>query len=304
MNKHRKLSAVGEFNLIKLIKSEITCSDSVILGIGDDAAVVGPLSKKKRILLTTDLIIEGVHFTKLTKPWDIGHKAMACNISDIAAMGGMPLYALVSIGVSAQKPLSYVQEIYRGMKGVAQRFHVDIVGGDTNRFTQTIINVALVGEANHTHFITRSGAQEGDLIFVTGPLGRSLQSGRHLKFIPRISESQFLMKYFRPSAMIDISDGLLADLNHICTASQKGAVLYSEKIPKCAHANLAQAMTDGEDFELLFSLSAQKAKKLLNLKSIEYKFYHIGEVTKSKGICMIDRCHQIKKIKPKGFTHF
>lgn len=259
------LSQIGEFGLIDLI-ARLSMNTKAIRGIGDDAAVL-PLSKEKHLLLTTDMLMEGVHFTKVIGPRWIGHKALACSMSDIAAMGGKPTYAVVSLGVPAQLKVDFVKKIYEGMHGLAKKFSVEIVGGDTILSEKIVINVALLGEALKQNVILRSTARSGDLIFVTGVLGKSLRTGKHFSFTPRLKESQFLVQHFKPTSMIDISDGLSSDLGHILKMSRVGAVLYEDLIPKTKGATLHDALSDGEDFELLLTVRPQEGKKLLKRHS-------------------------------------
>jgi thiamine-monophosphate kinase len=299
-----KLSDVGEFGLIEVIKKQIGESCRAVKGIGDDAAVV-PLSAKKYLLLTTDMLLEGVHFTLKMPAAAIGYKALACSISDIAAMGGLPQYAVVSLGVSGSCPRRFVTEMYRGMQRAAQRFHVEIVGGDTVRSKSIIINIALTGIAEKGRVVYRKGARVGDRIFVTGPLGRSLSGGRHLKFIPRVGEAQFLVRHYKPTAMIDISDGLAADLGHILSESRVGAVLEEKLIPRTQGAGSEQALYDGEDFELLFTLPDSKAERLQNLKNANFKFYCIGRIVSGKhGLQIKTMRLGLKKLRVQGYTHF
>ncbi|VAX35611.1 Thiamine-monophosphate kinase [hydrothermal vent metagenome] len=281
----KNLSDYGEFGLIDLIKKYVTLSPSIIQGIGDDTAVL-PLNKSKYLLFTTDMLIEGVHFTHQCPTSGVGHKALACSISDIAAMGGIPTSAVISLGVPKDLSLSYVRQLYRGVQKIARPFDVSIVGGDTVKSDKIIINVALMGEVAKKDVVYRSGAKVGDHIFVTGPLGRSLITGQHLKFIPRVKESQFLVKHLKPTSMIDISDGLVSDLGHILKASDVGAVIDKVSVPRRKKASLQEALCDGEDFELLFTLSSKNSKRC--------EFYKIGEVVKGKGSNLLS----------KGYQHF
>jgi thiamine-monophosphate kinase len=281
------VSTLGEFGLIERLKKIVPASKDVILSIGDDTAVL-PLSKEKYQLLTTDMMVENVHFTKAMNPFAIGHKALACNISDIASMGGYPTVAVVSLGVPKNCPVSFIENIYKGMAKLAKQFDVSIVGGDTVKSEAIVINVALLGEVKKKHLVTRSGAKPGDWIFVTGPLGGSFQSGRHLTFTPRVKEAEFLVRQVGPSAMMDISDGLAGDLNHILKASGVGAQLLEDAIPKNIGASLQQALTDGEDYELLFTAPKKGAHKLMG------RFFSIGVITHNKK----------QTINAKSFTHF
>lgn len=299
-----KLSDLGEFGLIDLLEKQIKGPFSGIRGIGDDTAVV-PLSSKKYLLLTTDMLLEGVHFTLKMPARGIGHKAIASSISDIAAMGGIPKYAVVSLGVPSSCPWLVVSQIYQGMQRTAKKFHVSIVGGDTVKAKKIIINVCLVGEVKKDEVVYRSGARAGDQIFVTGPLGRSLSSGGHLRFAPRIAESQYLVKRHKPTAMIDISDGLVADLGHILSESRVGAMIEENSIPRRQKAHLKEALYDGEDFELLFTLPPLKARKLEGRNKSKHRFYRIGEIVpRDKGLRLKTSDSRLKKLRVKGYTHF
>ncbi len=289
------LRRLGEFGLIDLLRQQVPVDAKVICGIGDDAAVL-PYTKARHLLLTTDMMAEGVHFTRRMNALQIGYKAMACNISDIAAMGGLPTHAVVSIALPPSISVEWVVDMYKGMAAVAKPFGVSVVGGDTIKADKIVINIALLGEIEKKYLITRDGAKPGDWIFVTGPLGGSLKSGRHLTFTPRVEQARFLVKHFKPNAMMDISDGLAGDLNHILKASHVGAHLYKESIPLNKGVSFQQALTDGEDFELLFTLPAVKAKKLIEWQSKNKRwfFYQIGEIISD----------QTKLIKHQGFRHF
>lgn len=299
----KTLSQLGEFGLIRHLQKSIANSKNVIKGIGDDTAVL-PAGSDEYLLFTTDMIAEGIHFTKSTPPEKIGRKAMACNISDIAAMGGVPTYGVVSIGLPPQKSVKEVRRIYSGMERLARKFGVNIVGGDTIKSPKVVINIALLGEVRKKDLVTRCGAKEGDWIVVTGPLGRSLKTGKHLDFIPRIAESRFLINHCKPNAMIDISDGLAGDLGHILEASKVGAVLYEDCIPRTEGATLKQALYDGEDFELLFTVSPAKIKRLLGLKT-NFRFYPIGQIVKAReGLTIVDPKEKRRRLSAKSFTHF
>ncbi len=281
---------IGEFRLIDMLRKQVPVSRKVIKGIGDDAAVLS-FTKDKYQLLTTDMFAQDVHFTLKMDPALIGRKALACNISDIAAMGGVPTFAVVSIGLSKTTSVKFVKELYKGMSGIANKFGVSIVGGDTIKSDKVIINIALLGEVKKSCLVTRGGAKPKDIIFVSGPLGGSLKSGRHLTFVPRVAEAQFLVNNFKPTAMMDISDGLAGDLNHILTMSKVGAELWEDEIPRHQRVSLKQAMSDGEDFELLFTLPPNKAIQLVE-RCAEY--YPIGIVTSN-----------IKqRINAQGYAHF
>ena len=173
---------------------------------------------------------------------------------------------------------------------------VSIVGGDTIKLDKIIINVALLGEVEKKYLVTRDGAKPGDWIFVSGALGGSLKSGKHLTFVPRLAQARFLVQNFKPNAMMDISDGLAGDLNHILKTSKVGAKLWEHQIPRNVGCTLQQAFSDGEDFELLFTLAPAKARKILDWQQKHKKwfFYPIGQITSNPK----------QLIQKKAFTHF
>jgi len=228
-----KLENIGEFGLIEKIAKGTKTNKSVIKGIGDDAAVL-EWTKDRYLLATADMLIEDRHFKRGASPQDIGWKALCCGISDIAAMGGEPRWALVSCGLPKGLAVRYADGIYSGLKKAAGRFGVNIVGGDTNASDKIILDVTVLGEVKKEDLVLRSGARVGDLIFVTGELGGSIR-GKHLDFTPRIKESQILVKDFKINSMIDLSDGLSSDLNHILEQSAAGAIIYEYLIPRSPH---------------------------------------------------------------------
>jgi thiamine-monophosphate kinase len=297
-----KSSRLGELALIDWMRKSAVCSVSVKQGIGDDTAVL-PLNARQDLLLTTDMSVEGVHFTKQTKPELIGRKALARNLSDIAAMGGTPTYAVVSLGLPQNTSTTYVKKIYQGINRLAKEFDVSIVGGDTVKSAHIVINIALLATVAKNKAVLRRGAKPGDGIFVTGALGGSLKSLRHLTFTPRVREAQYLVKNFYPTAMIDISDGLAGDLGHILEESGVGAILEEDKIPLHRGVDLKAGLCDGEDFELLFTLSKPLAKKLLQFK--KSGFYCIGEITADKyKLFLRQKNGKVSLLDPKGFVHF
>ncbi|MCD4782027.1 MAG: thiamine-phosphate kinase [Candidatus Omnitrophica bacterium] len=301
----KKISEIGEWGLIDRIRKDLKTTRFVQKGAGDDAAVITIPGSSKRLLYTTDMLVEDVHFTKDHSPKAIGHKAIACSMSDVAAMGGLPKYAVVSIGISGDVEMPFVNQLYAGMNEIAVKFGTCIVGGDTVKSRKLIINVTLLGEAKESEIVYRSGARKDDVIFVTGLLGRSYQSGHHLKFIPRVMESQYIVGKFKPTSMIDISDGLGSDLSHIMKESGVGAVVYEDKIPRNRKATVHQALTDGEDYELLFTLPADRAKRVKNQMRAKFFFGEIGKIIdKKEGFVLLDKNGQPRTLKVEGFNHF
>ena len=315
-----------EFTFIQKLANRVKTDRSIIVGIGDDTAVL-EYRKDRFLLLTTDMITEGTHFLigKAT-PYQIGWKAMAVNVSDIAAMGGLPRWAVVSLGgpFKNQKAVGrkqkaedkkqktekkqqttdkFIWEIYRGMNAVGKKFGVHIVGGDTDNATKWTMNVTLLGEVEKKYLKLRSGAKVGDRVFVTGTLGGAIQ-GKHLRFTPRIREARYLVSHYPVTSMMDLSDGLASDLRRLISASKVGALVEEEKIPLSKSAkNIRNAFCDGEDFELLFTLPMGAAGRLEKEK-IPW-ISHIGEITSfHKGFQMKDRFGKVREVTWQGFEHF
>jgi len=297
------VNKIGEFGLIEKFRKSIKTDASVIKGSGDDCAVLR-LDKDKYQLFTCDMIVEGVDFTARDNPLLVGRKALAVSISDIAACGGIPTHAVVSLGIPKDTSVSYIDRVAKGLFSLAREFKVNVVGGDISRSPVVVIDTSLLGIVEKGCLVLRSGAKDGDIIFVTGSLGGSL-AGKHLKFTPRIKESRYLVKNLKINSMIDISDGLIQDLGHILKDSKAGAVLYEEMIPLSRQAKGKNAaLYDGDDFELLFTLAPLEAKKLLKAKLLRcYK--PIGKIVKNNlGLKLIGRDNKERKILAKGYRHF
>ncbi|MDD5045038.1 MAG: thiamine-phosphate kinase [Candidatus Omnitrophica bacterium] len=296
-----RIDKIGEFGLIEKIGQWVKADASVVKGIGDDCAVI-KYSKDKYLLFTCDAIIQDVDFRKSDDPYLVGRKAIGINISDIAAKGGEPKYALVSLGLPKNTSLAYVKKLYAGMNYWVRKFKINIVGGDISRAAKVSIDISLIGFVEKKNLVLRSTARENDIILVSGPLGGSIRA-KHLKFTPRLKEARYLVKNFKLHAMIDISDGLIQDLGHILAESKKGAVLYDGLIPIALDArNLNEALNMGEDFELLFTLPFSEASRLC-AKMKHYKA--IGYIAPIKtGLALKDKNGKVRKVKAKGFRHF
>ncbi|MFH1045864.1 MAG: thiamine-phosphate kinase [Candidatus Omnitrophota bacterium] len=315
----KTLKQIGEFGLIERIAKQLTTDKTVIRGIGDDAAVISD-SGDSYLLFTTDMLVEGVHFTRREASfYQIGRKSLAVNISDIAAMGGIPTYAVVSCGLPAALPLSAADEMIRGISTLAKEFGVNIVGGDTVRSPVIVINIALLGKVKKNELVLRSGAKVNDLIFVSGTLGNTRRLKQY-NFIPRLKEARYLVKQYKPSSMIDLSDGLASDLRRISEQSRVGAVLFEELLPLAPGATARGALYDGEDFELLFTLPLERVRALYAKRALPDFCTCVGKiVTRKEGLTLIDKkARQItltlkgrpssfllrRGLTPKGFTHF
>ncbi|MDP3025966.1 MAG: thiamine-phosphate kinase [candidate division Zixibacteria bacterium] len=327
-----QLKKIGEFGLIDLIRKKVYTKDKrVVLNIGDDAAVL-KCSPGKLLIFTTDTLMERVHFDlRYFSFKDIGWKSMAANLSDIAAMGGIPLAGMVSLGLPKRMKVEQVLELYSGMENLSSRFKCPIVGGDIFSSPQgLVVTISLLGEVEKNLFKTRGGARVGDLIYVTGDLGeaeaglRVLRKSKakknsitkkHLTPYPRVSESRLLVRNLKITSVIDISDGLSSDLHHICEESDKGALIYAEKIPvsqritkvcrslKVSPLNLA--LSSGEEYELLFTLSPGQEKKIEKITKGKFSFTLIGEIRKKEeGVKILDLDGKIRNLKKTGYTHF
>ncbi|MGZ3334148.1 MAG: thiamine-phosphate kinase [Isosphaeraceae bacterium] len=287
-----------------------------VLGIGDDCAILD-VSAGSRLLVTTDMLMDGRHFRLASDGAEaVGYKAMGVNLSDIAAMAGLPRAAVVSVALPRANAVPIGQGLSAGLKRMADRFEVDLIGGDTNAWDgPLVVNVALLGETSPLGAVRRSGARPGDVIVVTGPLGGSLCRGRHLRPEPRIKEALAICVAERLNAMIDISDGLSSDLNHILEESGGlGAILDADEIPIHPDAidqsrtdgipALDHALHDGEDFELCVVLSAERARRLLARPPEPVSVYRVGEITAEPGLRLRRSGGVVLPLEPRGFDHF
>lgn len=325
----------GEFELINRLREVLgPPPDGVYRSIGDDAAVLVPPVNK--LLFSCDMLVEGVHFRlDFSTPFELGWKALAVNVSDMAAMAGTPRYALVALGVSAaDRPFSFYEEIYRGLAGAARRYGVAVVGGDTVRTRgPLVIDVAIMGEADRP--IMRCGGRPGDLIAVTGSLGAStaglewfLRHRRRLGSPPveravlahqmpeaRVREARAAAATGGVTSMIDISDGLAGDLGHLCEQSGAGAVLDAGAIPLDEDAvELARqlganpmewALHGGEDYELLMTVAADRAPAVGEaVATCGTSFHLIGRMTAGETGITLRFADRTVPVTRGGYTHF
>jgi thiamine-monophosphate kinase len=278
-----KLGEIGEDRLIgQLMRGSLARRD-VIAGAGDDCAVVA-VPGDRLVLLKTDCVVEGVHFWPNEKPVAVGWKAMMRTLSDFAAMSGLPHYALVTLISPADREARWMTQLYRGLRRAGDRFDVAIVGGETSATKGSLmVSISAIGSVEKDRWVGRSGGKAGDVLFVTGKLGGS-GKGRHLKFVPRIDESRWLTKHYGIHAMMDLSDGLGADLPRLARASGVGFEIDEFAIPRGRGCSITQAINDGEDYELLFALSPNEIAALV--KNWQKKFPNlpltaIGRLTRS-----------------------
>ena len=301
----------GEFAYIDWLRRRTPSAANVIVGPGDDCAVLKP--PMRPLLVTTDMLLDGSCFILSDAgPRRVGRKAMSVNLSDIAAMAGVPIAAVVSVGLPRDGGRELAEELYLGMREVADVFQVPLVGGDTNSWEGPLsISVTMLGEATSRGPVLRSDARVGDWIMVTGPLGGSIL-GHHLDFVPRVREALRLHEAADLHAMIDLSDGLAKDLHHICEESRCGAVIFADAVPISTAARelaardgkspLEHALSDGEDFELVFTVLPSDGEKLLRDRALtDLTLFRIGEVT-ADGY-WLERNGLREVLLPKGFEH-
>ncbi|MCA9074381.1 MAG: thiamine-monophosphate kinase [Planctomycetaceae bacterium] len=299
-----------EFSLIDRIRRRANVTSLLGLGIGDDTAHL-LTNRDDGVLVAVDVLTEGVHFDlSRTSPDLVGRKALAVNLSDIAAMAGQPTAAVVGLVLPRDRGASLGESMMEGLISLADEFDVAVIGGDTNSWNgPLVISVTILGEPTGKGPVTRAGAEPGDWMFVTGALGGSLV-GRHLSFTPRIVEAIALHQAVDLHAMIDISDGLASDLRHIANESQVGATISADRIPIHEDVDaslpvddrLRHALSDGEDFELLLAVSPLDGERLLGDPPIELPLTHIGEVT-DEIECRIRRPDGDVEPLPKGGWH-
>ncbi len=293
----------------------------MLTGIGDDSAVLR-IPKNHEILVTTDFSLEGVHFRReWHHPESVGYRCLARGLSDIAAMGGDPVAAFLSLALPAKLPQRWVDRFFDGLLRLAAEFDVTLAGGDTAQSpTGILADITVVGSVPTGKGILRSGARSGDRIYVSGMLGESaaalkaLSSGRKIRTIdfprhftpePRTKIGQYLRKHDLASSMIDLSDGLSTDLNHLCEESGMGAEIHSAAIPRARAEKPARevpldlALHGGEDYELLFTSSKPIPAKIAGVSVRE-----IGRVVRGKKLTLITETGMKKALQPAGWEHF
>jgi thiamine-monophosphate kinase len=255
-----KLSELGEDAVVQRLTRSLRLNGRVKLGAGDDCAVVKTAGGLQ--LLKSDCVIEGIHFLPETDPKWIGWKAMCRSISDIAAMGGTPLDALVTLAVRPDTEFKWLKRIYTGLEAAAKIYGINLVGGETAKSPGPFfLSVTLTGTVDHGKYVGRSGGRKGDWLYVTGKLGGSIR-GRHLRFRPRVAEARWLVSRFPVHAMMDLSDGLATDLPRLAIASGLGFEVDLENLPLHRGSSPENGLRDGEDYELLFALPSAAKKRL------------------------------------------
>ena len=311
-----KLKDIGEFGLITRIYKP-SKDKNIIKGIGDDCAVIK--IGKKLLVITTDTIIDGDHFSlKYFTPEQIGKKAIEINVSDIGSMGGIPKYALVSLVLPKDLDVNIIERIYKGMRQSGKKHNLEIIGGNITHGKQLTIDIDLIGEVKPQNLCLRSHAKPGDFILVTGDLGSSTAGLKlfqknikghkevklkHLEPKAKYSKVKPFLKYL--NAMIDVSDGLASEVKHICEQSKTGAIIFKDNIPIKDQTRKAArvikndpadyALYGGEDFELIFTVSEKNLNKV--------KGFLVGEITKRKGVYLYQKGKE-KLISKHGYDHF
>ncbi|MBI4379240.1 MAG: thiamine-phosphate kinase [Nitrospinae bacterium] len=342
-----KLSQIGEFGLIKQIRDTFTPpippfnkggrEGGVVVGIGDDCAAIKP-REGFLIITTTDSLTENIHFKlDYIQPFQLGLKSIYINLSDIAAMGGIPLYALLSLSIPPSFSVEFMNEFLKGVKDAADRYKVSVIGGNISSSKNDFsIHITIIGEIEKEHMVLRKGAKAGDRIFVTGWLGDSAAGleilkrsqktevrsqidkklkERHLIPTPRLKEGRFLAINNLATSMIDISDGLASDLKRICEESGVGANIFTENIPvseelrdftshRKSFEPIDLALYEGEDYELLFTVKSEIVENLKSLWNNKMtSITMIGEVTKGE-INLIHKSGGTIPLQREGYNHF
>ncbi|HQX51196.1 MAG TPA: thiamine-phosphate kinase [Planctomycetaceae bacterium] len=305
-----------ERQFIRQLQARFPARPPVTIGIGDDGAVLDVSSNSQQVVVT-DLLLDGVHFDlRSTSPLLAGRKAMAVNLSDLAAMGCRPTAAFVSLAIPRDlggTGPEFLTELYRGIQQMTDEYQFSLAGGDTNSWNGPFaINVCLTGTPFGVRPFLRSDARAGDVLWVSGRLGGSLRSGRHLTFQPRLRLSEWLSGTVEVHGMMDISDGLSVDLHRLMEASGTAAEIIEAAIPIHpdvpaewnAEQRLASALSDGEDFELLFTVAATTAESMMVAAHHDgFLMHQIGVVTHGAGVRLMDAAGNSSVLAPKGWQH-
>jgi thiamine-monophosphate kinase len=294
-----RLGEVGEDRLLGQLLPHLPLGKTVVSGAGDDCAVIEILAGRTFLVLKTDCIVEGVHFLSEADPAFVGWKAMMRPLSDFAATSALPHFALITLIASKQTEVEWVRKLYRGIRRAAEQFDVSIVGGETSSSPGPIaISVSVAGFVERNRWMSRRGGKVGDDLFVTGQLGGAIKR-KHLQFVPRIVESRWLTKNFSIHAMMDLSDGLGVDLPRLARASKVGFKIEMEHLPVTPGAKIGDAISEGEDYELLFAISPRQTKRLQ--RAWKKKFPKLA-LTR---IGQLDQRSNIKRqTLPGGYVHF
>jgi thiamine-monophosphate kinase len=294
-----KLREIGEDRLLNELLPDLPLAKAVVSGPGDDCAVVKTRDRRNFLVLKTDCVVAGVHFLATANALDVGWKAMMRPLSDFASTSAVPQFALITLIAPEQTKVEWVDELYRGLRRAAKRFKVSIVGGETSGIPGPVaISVSVVGFVERDRCVSRRGGKVGDELFVTGRLGDALKR-KHLQFVPRIAESRWLTKNFSIHAMMDLSDGLGADLPRLARASRVGFAIAMENLPLARGAKIDDAISEGEDYELLFAISPRDRSRLereWRKKFRKLPLTRIGSLSRLST--------KTNQLLPRGYVHF
>ena len=294
-----KLREIGEDRLLNQLLPDLPLAKAVVSGPGDDCAVVKTRDRLNFLVLKTDCVVAGVHFLATANALDVGWKAMMRPLSDFASTSAVPQFALITLIAPEQTKVEWVDELYRGLRRAAKRFKVSIVGGETSGIPGPVaISVSVVGFVERDRCVSRRGGKVGDDLFVTGRLGDALKR-KHLQFVPRIAESRWLTKNFSIHAMMDLSDGLGADLPRLARASRVGFAIAMENLPLARGAKIDDAISEGEDYELLFAISPRDRSRLereWRKKFRKLPLTRIGSLSRLST--------KTNQLLPRGYVHF
>jgi thiamine-monophosphate kinase len=294
-----KLRDLREDRLLDQLLSRLPRGKSVVAGVGDDCAVVETVNRDSFLVLKTDCVVEGVHFFRGTNALDVGWKAMMRPLSDFAATAAVPQFALITLMAPEQTTVTWVKELYRGLRRAAKRFEVSIVGGETSSTQGPIaVSTSVVGFVERDHWVSRRGGKVGDDLFVTGRLGGALKQ-KHLQFIPRIVESRWLTENFSIHAMMDLSDGLGTDLPRLARASKVGLKIDIENLPLTRGAKINDAISEGEDYELLFAISPRHRSRLQQRWAQKFPDLPLTRIGSLSQLSTKDY-----QLLPRGYVHF
>ncbi len=304
-----------EAQFIRWLRDNLPSHPLLVVGPGDDAAVLGSTGAEHTVL-TVDMLADGVDFQLAgTDPHLIGRKALAVNLSDLAAMASRPLAAVIAVMLPCGNAYELGQALYEGMLPLAEQYRLAMAGGDTNTWNgPLVISITLLGVPTGSGPLRRSGAKPGDRIIVTGQFGGSIL-GKHLYFQPRVEEAILLHQRYRLHAGIDVSDGLSLDLYRMAVESNCGAVIHAQSVPIAEDAHrlarqradrstaLDHALGDGEDFELILAVSSEQAQRMLAEQPLAVRLTDIGQFVAEPGLWLMDEQGNTKPLRPRGWEY-
>ncbi|MCK6557179.1 thiamine-phosphate kinase [Candidatus Binatia bacterium] len=326
MSRSRTIGEVGEFGFLARLLPRVPAGAGVLVGPGQDCAVV--CCRSATFLFTVDALVEGVHFDwRWMTPRQVGRKAFLVNASDIAAMGGRPRFCVLALGTPARTPIATLEAIQRGLVEAARACGAVVVGGNVARTAEVTLSVALIGEAPR-RLVTRAGALPGDRIYVSGTVGDAALAVRELQARPprrpppalrrrlvepqpRLAAGRWLVESGVATAMIDISDGLVQDIGHLCAASRVGAVLHAAALPLSAAyrrvcgTDPTPALCGGEDYELAFAVAPRHARRVDAASArLGCPLTHVGDIVRGRGVDVLDDAGRPLRIEAPGWDHF